>query len=59
MQTLWRGAAPWLALHGLLILFSYTVQDHLPRNGGVPLNTVGLALLYQWSIKKMPPETCP
>ena len=33
MQRLWRGAAYWLACHGLLSLLSYRTQEHQPRNG--------------------------
>ena len=33
MQKPWRGAAYWLALHGLLSLLSYRTQDHQPRDG--------------------------
>ena len=29
MQRSWKGAAYWLALHGLLSLLSYTIQDLL------------------------------
>jgi hypothetical protein len=29
----WRGAAYWLAPHGLLSLLSYRTQDHLLRDG--------------------------
>lgn len=29
MQRPWRGAASWLAPHGLLRLLSYRTQDHL------------------------------
>ena len=33
MQRLWRGAAYWLAPHGLLGLLSYRTRDHQPRDG--------------------------
>ena len=33
MQRPWKGAAYWLALHGLLSLLSYRTQDHQPRDG--------------------------
>ena len=33
MQRPWRGAAYWLAFHGLLSLLSYRAQDHQPRSG--------------------------
>lgn len=33
MQRPWRGAVYWLAPHGLFPLLSYTIQDHLPRDG--------------------------
>jgi hypothetical protein len=29
----WRGAALWLAPHGLLSLLSYRTQDYQPRGG--------------------------
>jgi hypothetical protein len=32
-QRPWRGDAYWLALHGLLSLLSYRVQDYQPRDG--------------------------
>jgi len=32
MQIAWRGAAYWLAYHGLLSLLSYRTQDHQPRS---------------------------
>ena len=32
MQRPWRGAAHWLALHGLLNLISYKTQDHHPKD---------------------------
>ena len=31
MQRPWRGAAYWLASHGLLSMLSYKTQDHQPR----------------------------
>ena len=33
MQKPWRGAAYWLAYHGLLSLLSYRTQDNQPRDG--------------------------
>jgi hypothetical protein len=30
-----RGAAYWLALHGLLSLLSFRIHDHQPRDGPV------------------------
>ena len=33
MQRPWKGAAYWLAPHGLLSLLSYRTQDHQPRDG--------------------------
>ena len=33
MQRPWRGAAYWLAPHGLVSLISYKIQDHQPRDG--------------------------
>ena len=33
IQKPWRGAAYWLAPHGLLSLLSYRTQDHQPRDG--------------------------
>jgi hypothetical protein len=33
MQRPWKGAAYWLAPHGLLGLLSYRTQDHQPRDG--------------------------
>ena len=33
MQSPWRGAAYWLAPHGLLSLLSYRTQDYQPSNG--------------------------
>jgi hypothetical protein len=33
MQRPWRGAAYWLAQHGLLNLLSNRTQAHQPRNG--------------------------
>jgi hypothetical protein len=32
-QRPWRDTAYSLAPHGLLILLSYIIQDHLPRDG--------------------------
>ena len=47
----WRGAAYWLASHGLLSLFSYTTQDHQPRDG--PTHN-GLGPLTSVIFKKIP-----
>jgi hypothetical protein len=33
MQRPWRGAAYWLASHGLLNLLLYRTQDHQPSDG--------------------------
>ena len=33
MQRPWKGAAYWLAHHGLLSLLSYRTQNHQPRDG--------------------------
>jgi hypothetical protein len=33
MQRPWRGAAYWLAPHGLLGLLSYRTQNHHTQNG--------------------------
>jgi hypothetical protein len=33
MQKPWRGAAYWLAPHGLFSLLSYRTQDHQSRDG--------------------------
>jgi hypothetical protein len=35
MQKPWRGAAYWLASHGLLSLLSYRTQDHQSRDGTI------------------------
>ena len=35
MQRPWRGAAYWLALHGLLSLLSHRTQGHQPRDGAI------------------------
>ena len=46
----WRDVTDWLALHGLLSLFSYRTQDHQPRDG----TTQGiLSLSHHLLIKKM------
>jgi hypothetical protein len=50
-QKPWRGAACWLALHGLLDLLSYGIQDPQARAGTV---IVLWALLHPSTIKKMP-----
>ena len=47
MQRLWRGAAYWLAHHGLLIEPGTTIP-------GMALPTVGWSLPYQSLSKKMP-----
>jgi hypothetical protein len=39
-QKSWSNVAYWLALHGLLSLWSFTIQDHLPR-GDVILRELG------------------
>jgi hypothetical protein len=44
MQKPWRGAASWLAPHGLLSLLSYRTQDHQLR-GGTTHNGLGPSLL--------------
>lgn len=49
MQRLWRNTAYCLVPPGLLSLFSYMPQDHLP---GDALPTVGCTLPDQSSIKK-------
>jgi len=51
MQWLWRGAAYWLAPHGLLSLFSYRTRITSP---GLALSTMDWALPYQSLIQKMP-----
>jgi hypothetical protein len=33
MQRPWRGAAYWLAPHGLPSLLSYRTQSHQPKDG--------------------------
>ena len=43
MQRPWRGAAYWLAPHGLLSLLSYRTQDHQPKDGSTQ-NGVGSLL---------------
>jgi hypothetical protein len=50
MQRPWRGAAYWLAPHGLLSMLSYRTQDLQPR-GRTTHN--GWALLQKSLIKKM------
>lgn len=50
-----EDAVYWLAPCNLLILLSYTIQDHLPRMASP---TVSWALLYQSLIQKMPQQTC-
>ena len=40
MQRPWRGAAYWLAPHGLLSLLSYRNLDHQPRDG-ITHNSLG------------------
>lgn len=47
-QRIWRGAACWLALQGMLRLLSYPSQDRLSRNGP-----------QQSSTMKMPQEAFP
>ena len=53
----WRNDAYWLASHDLLSLLSYTIQDHLSRNGpthsglGPPTSTINQK-------KKNALETC-
>jgi hypothetical protein len=41
MQRAWRGAAFWLAPHGLFSLLSYRTQDQLPTQGGITHNGQG------------------
>ena len=67
MQRLWRGAAYWLAPHGLLSFLSYRTQDYQPRDGithrglGPPLsttnqeNTLQLDLMEAFSHLRFPP----
>jgi hypothetical protein len=51
MQRPWKGAAYWLASHGLLCWLSYSNQDHQPRHG--PIHK-GLGPQLSITNKKMP-----
>jgi hypothetical protein len=41
-QRPWKGAAYWLALHGLLSLLSNRIQNHQPRDNGTTHSGLGL-----------------
>ena len=49
-QRPWKGAAYWLAPHGLLISLSYITEDHQP--GGGPIQR-GWVRSHQSLIKKV------
>jgi hypothetical protein len=53
MQRPWRGAAYWLAPHGLLSLLCYRTQDHQPRDttthiGLGPPSLITEKMPYSW-----------
>lgn len=52
-QRLWKSAAYWLALSGLLSLLPYRTQDHKPRDGPTH-NQLGSPYPHQSLIKRMP-----
>ena len=55
-QRPWSGAADWTATHKLLILLSYTTQNHTPRSG--PAHS-DWAHQLQSSVKKISLGACP
>ena len=48
MQKPWRGAAYWLASHGLLSLLSYRTQDHQSRDGTINYELGPSPLMTNW-----------